>query len=70
MREDAEEWHAEREAKKQAQLERNRKHKEELETLISQRAKIADFIARGSAYNTKKNEIKEVAAEPAVSEAK
>lgn len=70
VHQDADEWHAEREAQKQARLEKNRKHKQELETLIAQRAKIADYIARGSAYNTKKKEIEEVAAEPAVSEAK
>lgn len=66
--EEAAQWHVERAREKQDRLETNKRHKEELETLIYQRAKIQEYIAKSSAYKTKKNEMEEVAADPAVTQ--
>jgi hypothetical protein len=54
--EDAERFKAEQDAKAKAQLEKNKKHKEELEVLIKQRQKIAEFIANSSQFMDKKKQ--------------
>ena len=63
MAEDVKQHYLEEERVKQARLSKNKKHMNELEKLIDQRQKIADYIASSAAFLAEKKRREEAAAE-------